>query len=223
MAGFYIGIAVFLVHSVGAPLSMANSPFTKLIMGLSFSIGLTLVVFAGSELFTGNILFIGAGFLKRAVAPIDALRVLGFSLVGNLTGTLIFSYFIYCTGLLNGDLGRFIVSVSLTRVALGIPELIFRGIICNMLVCLALWMSLRASEEISKIIFIALCLFAFVSSGFLHSIADMALLALGILSEGGMEIGFGGYLYEVFFTVLGNIIGGFIIAAVYSAFGGETK
>lgn len=222
MAGFYIGIAIFLIYSIGAPLNAAGSPVTKLTMGLTFSIGLTLVVFAGSELFTGNILFIGIGLVKKSVLPIDALRVLCLSFLGNLTGSLLFAFVIKTTGLLSGVTAEYIVAAATTKANIGIVELIARGMLCNMLVCLALWMSLRAREEISKLVFIALCLFAFITSGYTHCIADMSHLAMALLSVGGEAVGVAGYAYTVFYGAVGNIIGGGLIAAIYT-FTGESR
>lgn len=222
LAGFYIGLTVFFIYSVGAPLNAAGSPVTKLAMGLAFTIGLTLVVFAGSELFTGNILFVSIGLVKSEIKPREALRVLGYSYLGNLLGSLILASMVYSTGLLSGITEEYIVFSAVARVNLSITELIIRGILCNMLVCLALWMGMRVKEDITKIVLISLCLLTFVTSGYVHCIADMSQLALALLSEGGSVVGLGGYVYAIFFATLGNLIGGFVIALVYT-FTGESR
>lgn len=222
MAGFYIGIAILLIYSIGAPLNAAGSPVTKLVMGLTFSIGLTMVVFAGSELFTGNILFTGIGLARKSVTPIDVLRVLSLSFSGNLVGSLLFAFLIKSTGLLSGVTSEYIVAAAAGKANLGIVELIARGVLCNMLVCLALWMGVRASEEVSKLIFIALCLFAFITSGYVHCVADMSHLAMALLSVGGEAVGIAGFVYTIFFGAVGNIIGGVLIAAIYT-FAGESR
>src|SRR3989338_7668894 len=92
LAGSYIGIGIVLIFSVGSPLAEANSVFLKTLMGISFGIALTLVVFAGAELFTGNNMFMAIGLLKREVTLAELLKVWGFSWLGNLIGSLLLAY-----------------------------------------------------------------------------------------------------------------------------------
>lgn len=215
MAGFYVGVAIFLIYSIGAPLHFSGSAVTKLIMGLTFSISLVLVVFAGSELFTGNVMYMTIGVYNKRVTVSDALRVGGISWAGNLLGAIFFSVIIKLTGLLSGQTADFIVLTSEIKTALPIYQLVMRGVLCNFLVCIALWMGMRVSEDITKTVFIFLCLFAFITSGYEHSVANMSLLAMGLLSGAG--IGILGFLYNLLFVTLGNILGGiFLVALPYS-------
>jgi len=216
LAGFYVGIAVFLIYRIGAPLNAAGFPAVSVVTGLAFSVGLTIVVFAGSELFTGNVLFVTMGLLRRAVKLSEALKVLGVSFIGNLVGAFLLCYIIYCTGLLSGATSEFIISAAVAKADLNALEIISRGILCNIMVCLALWMSVRVSSEITKIVFITMCLFAFVASGYIHCVADMTHLALALLTEDGGKLGLGGSAYVLFFATVGNIIGGVFVGVAYT-------
>src|SRR3989338_7965752 len=114
LAGTYIGIGVVLIFAVGAPLAAAGSIFTKTLMGISFGISLTLVVFAGAELFTGNNMFMAIGFLKKEVTAGELLKVWGFSWIGNLIGSVLLAYLVVKSGAISHAAG-FIEKVSATK------------------------------------------------------------------------------------------------------------
>ena len=95
-------------------------------------------------------------------------------------------------------------------------ELFFRGVLCNILVCLAVWTAIKAKNEMAKLTLIFWCLFAFIGSGFEHSIANMSLLAMGLMIPHPAAITVGGYVYNLAFVTAGNIVGGAIlIGALY--------
>ncbi|MDR3091416.1 MAG: formate/nitrite transporter family protein [Clostridiales bacterium] len=214
LAGLYIGLAIFLIYSIGAPLSAADWPLTKLLMGASFSIGLSLVAFGGAELFSGNILFIGAAALKREIAWRDALRVLLLSWAGNILGTLFLAFILLASGLFSGQTRDFIIEASRVKAELPPLPLLTRGVMCNLCVCLALWTGVRLKEELAKLALIAMCVFAFIASGYEHCVANMFLLALSVIGGGG-EVSPLGYFYNVALVSIGNIIGGMLVAAPY--------
>src|SRR3989338_4481464 len=153
LAGAYIGIGVVLIFSIGAPLAAADSIFLKTLMGVSFGIALTLVVFAGAELFTGNNMFMTIGLLRREVNLGEVLKVWGFSWAGNLIGSVLLAYLVVKSGAISHAAG-FIEKVSATKMNLGAMQLFLRGILCNWLVCLALWTSARAKSDTAKCILI---------------------------------------------------------------------
>ncbi|MBS4804768.1 MAG: formate/nitrite transporter family protein, partial [Clostridium sp.] len=93
-------------------------------------------------------------------------------------------------------------------------ELFFRGILCNMLVCLAVWCTFRCKEESSKLIMIFWCLFVFITAGFEHSVANMTLLTIGLLSPLGHAVSVSGYAYNILIVSLGNMVGGILFIAV---------
>ena len=92
LAGAYVGFGIILIFAIGAPLAAAASPFTKVVMGASFGIALSLVIFAGSELFTGNNMVMMVGMLKRTSSPAALLAVWVLSFIGNLAGSLLLAW-----------------------------------------------------------------------------------------------------------------------------------
>ena len=101
------------------------------------------------------------------------------------------------------------------KISLPPEQLFIRGIFCNILVCLAVWCTFRLKTETSKLIMIFWCLFAFVTSGFEHSIANMSLLVIGVILTKGATITVAGSLYNLFFVTLGNILGGVLLGVTY--------
>ncbi|ASW43183.1 formate/nitrite transporter family protein [Clostridium isatidis] len=214
LAGIYVGIGIMLIFTIGGLLSSANSSATKIVMGLSFGIALSLVIFAGSELFTGNNFIMALGALTKEVSWVEVIKVWIVSFVGNLLGSILAGLMFVQTGLASGTTGEFIAKASALKMSLPVNELLFRGIFCNMLVCLAIWCSFKCKEEVSKLIMIFWCLFAFITTGFEHSIANMTLLTIGLASPLGQVVSIGGYAYNIFVVTLGNMIGGVIFLAI---------
>jgi len=214
LAGAYVGLGIILIFTIGGPLSAAQSPWTKTAMGVSFGIALSLVIMAGSELFTGNVFVLSAGILKKAVAWTDALWLLLVCYAGNLAGSVLLALLYAQTGLNTGAVGEFIAKTSAAKMALPWSQLFFRGLLCNILVCLAVWCSFRCKEEIAKLVMIFWCLFAFITSGFEHSIANMTLLAIGLTNPGSAAVSIGGYAYNLAVVTLGNMVGAVLFLAL---------
>ncbi len=214
LAGIYIGISVILVYTIGAQLSAAQSPWAKAAMGASFGVGLSLVIMAGAELFTGNVLAVSAGLFKKMISWADAIWMMLVCYVGNMAGSILLALVYAQTGLNTGIVGDFIANSSATKMALPWGQLFFRGLLCNMLVCLAIWCSFRCKEEVAKLIMVFWCLFAFITSGFEHSVANMTLLAIGLANPGSAAVSIGGYAYNLAVVTLGNIVGGVLFVAL---------
>ena len=210
LAGAYVGIGIILIFSLGAPLAAIKSPFQPLIMGASFGIALTLVMFAGSELFTGNNLFFTTSTLAGKTTIRDTLKNWIVVFIGNLLGAVILSLLVLGAGLFKDiPVEHLLFTATAKKMSLPVTELFFRGILCNWLVCLAIWMSMRAKEEVAKLILIWWCLFAFIASGFEHSVANMTLLSLATLLPHHPEtISIAGWLHNMIPVTLGNIVGG---------------
>lgn len=214
LAGLYVGLGIMLIFTIGGLLSSASSPATKIVMGVSFGVALSLVVFAGSELFTGNNFVMTIGFLKKTVSLGDLLLVWIFSFIGNVIGSILGAWLYYSTGLAAGPVGKFISTVSSAKMNAPVHELFARGVLCNVLVCLAVWCTFRMKEEIGKLVMIFWCLFAFITAGFEHSIANMTLLAIGLFIPHPATVSLQGYIYNIGIVSLGNIVGGVIILAL---------
>ena len=227
LGGFYIGIAVVLTNSLAAPLAKVSFPIASLLIGLIFPVGLMLIVFAGAELFTGNVLFCSIGLGKRIITPKNSVLILIVSYLGNLTGALIISFIIYSSGLLYGDMAEFILITALNKASLPFMQIFIRAVMCNIMVCLALWSGIRTKSEVMKYICIAMCLLTFIGSGYIHSVADMTHLTLAWLAGENQNVigtfSLFNWLYVMFSATLGNIMGGMLIASAYLYAGTEKE
>lgn len=210
LAGAYVGIGIILIFTLGAPLAAAKSPFQPLVMGGTFGIALTLVIFAGSELFTGNNMFFTISTLSGRTTVGDTLKNWVVVFFGNLAGAVLLALLIQGTGLFKAAPPEHLLfAASAKKMSLPFSELFFRGILCNWLVCLAIWMSSRAKSEGAKLMLIWWCLLAFIASGYEHSVANMTLLSVALLLPNHPEtISLAGWLHNMIPVTLGNIIGG---------------
>ncbi|WP_040952097.1 formate/nitrite transporter family protein [Gorillibacterium massiliense] len=210
LAGVYVGIAVILMFSVSGPLYAAQSPFTTWMMGTSFGIALTLVVFAGAELFTGNNMAFAISTYSGATTWKDTFRNWFWCWVGNFLGAALFAVLIWRSGIMAGGALEQMMHIAHKKMHLPFEQLFFRGILCNWLVCLAIWTAKRTKSDAAKLILIFWCLFAFISSGFEHSIANMTTLTLSLLLPHASDITVGGLVHNLIPVTLGNIVGGFL-------------
>lgn len=217
LAGAYVGIAVVLLISVSAPLAAAGSVATKLVQGAVFGVALTLVVFAGAELFTGNAMVMLQGLRARTVNGGRVVAVLAASLVGNLLGSVALAAVVHGGGTLTGDGESLVAKVVAAKDAAAGPQLFWRSVLCNVLVCLGLWMASRVQSDAAKAIVLWWALLAFIGSGFEHSIANMTLFSLGIF-EGSATVG--QLARNLVWTVPGNVVGGgLLVGMAYSWIG----
>lgn len=214
LAGAYVGFGIILIFSLGAPLSGANLPVISLTMGLAFGIALTLVIFAGSELFTGNNMCMVIGLLERKVGLKDLLKVWGWSYLGNFLGSIGLAALAACSGVMAAK-AEFVVKAAQLKMQAPLGELFIRGVLCNWLVCLAVWTSMRTKSDAAKCILIFWCLFAFIACGFEHSVANMTLLPLALFLPHPAGVSWQGLGNNLFAVTLGNIIGGGLFVGVF--------
>lgn len=218
-AGAYVGVAVVLLLSVTGPLAAAGSPATRLVQGAVFGIALTLVVFAGGELFTGNVMVMLQGVARRSVRVPDLARVWVVSLVGNVVGSVLLAALVHGAGTLQmgavdgrpGPAQALLAGAVRAKESASGPQLFWRAVLCNALVCLGLWMAARTRSDVAKLIVVSWALLAFVASGFEHSVANVTIFSLGILSG---EAGVGDLLWNLAWTVPGNTVGGGLLVAL---------
>ena len=211
LAGAYIGIALVLALTCSAGLPAGARP---LVTGSVFGLGLVLVVFAGAELFTGHIMYMTFGLARRTVSVVDALRLLVYVWVGNLVGSIILAaLFAYGGGgAIFSAPAIFLHDYVAHKETASITALLCRSILCNWLVCLALWGAARIANEAAKIWFMAWCLLAFVACGFEHSVANMTVFSLGLMDP--VQAGtLSGAVYNLVVVSIGNIIGGSLLVA----------
>lgn len=216
LAGAYVGLGIILIFSLGAPLSQAGSPYQSLIMGATFGIALTLVIIAGAELFTGNNMIFTVSTLAGKTTIKDTLSNWLIVFIGNLLGAIILALLVKATGLFDAAPADHLIFNSATKkMTAPFSELFFRGILCNWLVCLAIWMSMRLKSEGAKMFAIWWCLLAFIGSGYEHSVANMTLLSVAMLLPNHPEvINLAGWLHNMIPVTLGNMVGGILFVGL---------
>ncbi len=214
--------------------TMTDAASAKLTAGLIFPAGLIMVIMAGAELFTGNCLMI-ISFAERRITFTKLLSSWLVVYIGNLFGSVIVAYLVSLSGQWNmtgGLLGGLTLKTAAAKISLSFTEAITLGVLCNWLVCLAVWMSFGAKDGISKAACIFFPIWVFIASGFEHSIANMYYIPAGILAKfnplyvnkalalGASQAGIDSLNVLRMFTrnlipvTIGNIIGGCIFVGL---------
>jgi len=205
----------------------------KVLAGAIFGTGLMLVVLAGGELFTGNTMIFG-GVLDGKVKLSDMLKNWFFVFTGNFVGALLIAYMMVHSGLFNSGanvLGGVTIKIASYKVALTFMSAFYLGIMCNILVCLAVWLAYGAKDMVGKIFAIFFPIWLFITSGFEHSVANMYYIPAGILAKSNpgwvaeshltpaalANLNWGNFIINNLIPVtLGNIVGGSIfVVGVY--------
>ena len=214
MAGAYVGMGILLIFSVG---QNADPSSRNLVMGVSFGIALTLVVFAGSELFTGHTMYMTIGRLTGKIRSLDMFRAWGVTWAGNLAGSALLGalFVIGGGGIVLHEGGQDLIHAVATKKmsAPGI-ELFVRAILCNWLVCLAIWGAARTTNDTAKCIIIFWCLFAFIAAGFEHSVANMTLFSVALFSQHPETVSLAGAARNLVWVTLGNMFSGTIFMGI---------
>jgi formate/nitrite transporter len=231
LAGAFIALGAMLatVASAGAA---GILPFgvTRLLAGLVFCLGLILVVLAGAELFTGNNLIVMA-WASRKISTAALLRNWGIVYLGNFVGALATALLLFLTRQYTfggGAVGQTALSIANAKVNLDFVQAVALGIMCNALVCVAVWLTFGARTASDKILAILFPITAFVAAGFEHSIANMYFIPLGwfikqfdpaFAANTGLDLTNltpAGFLENLIPVTIGNIIGGVVmVAGVY--------
>ena len=182
LAGAFIALGagfmtVVLTGAEGLPWGVA-----RLLAGLVFSLGLILVIVGGAELFTGDSLMIVACASRRIAIP-SLLRAWMLVYLGNIGGAIGTAALVFLAGQYGfdaGGVGKTALAIASAKAALPTGQLFFLAVICNVLVCLAVWMSFSARTATDKVVVIILPITAFVAGGFEHSIANLYFLPYGL-------------------------------------------
>jgi formate/nitrite transporter len=214
LAGAFIalGAAFYLLVMTESGLGLGPG---RLLGGLAFSLGLVLVVVAGAELFTGNTLIVMA-WVDRKVTTQELLRNWSLVYVANFVGALGTAVLVTLAGTLDlggGAVGRTAFTVAAGKTAIVWHEAFFRGVLCNGLVCLAVWLTFGARDVTGKIMAILLPISAFVALGFEHSVANMFFLPLALIN-GSPEVDVAGMVANLVPVTLGNVVGGGVLVGL---------
>ena len=222
--GAFIGVAVVLMLSAAGPLRAAGSPWAPLVQGVVFGVALTLVVTAGAELATSNMMTLTQGALQGDVGWGRAGGTLAFSFAGNLAGAAVFAVMVHLTGLRapGTSAGAMLRAVLEAKGHETAGQLFWRGVLCNALVCLAIWAGARLRSEVARLLVVFWCLLAFITSGFEHVVANMTTFSLGLV--GGLaETSWAAFGANLLVVGLGNLVGGgLVVGAGYAVAAGRT-
>lgn len=213
LAGAFIGLGALMFALVASDASLGFAA-TRLLGGLAFSLGMMLVTVAGAELFTGNNL-LAMAWASGQVTTREVLRnwlVVGLA---NLVGACGLALLVWLSGhaaMNGGAVARSVVAIASAKVQLSPGDAFFRGVLCNVLVCLAVWMALAGRSVVDKAVAIVFPITAFVAAGFEHSIANMYLFPLAMLL--GAPFDTGDVVRNLVPVIAGNIVGGSVLVAL---------
>ena len=222
LAGVYIAFGAAIATFVTSDLAnYVGIGLSKVIGGGVFSVGLMLVVIAGAELFTGNNLML-MSVLDKNTKFIKMLGKWGTVFLANFIGSVLFAFIMFQTNLWKDRdflTGIQALKIANAKVNLTFLSALFRGIACNWLVCLAIWMALASREIAGRILAIFFPIMTFVALGFEHSVANMYFIPFGIFLKGteaafvsGLDLSnltWGNFLvFNLLPVTIGNIIGG---------------
>lgn len=222
LAGAFIGLGAlyFVIVRSDPTLGFAARQVGS---GLVFSLGLLLVVVAGAELFTGNNL-LAMAWADRKITTGELLRNWIVVCCGNFVGAAGLAVLVYLarhTDMNQGLIGQEVIRIAAAKVSLPFWTAFFRGVLCNVLVCMAVWMAMAGRSVIDKAVAIVFPISAFVAAGFEHSIANMYFVPLAMLLQMGdpslastVPITWAGFVYNMVPVVAGNIIGGSVLVGL---------
>ncbi len=232
LAGAYIALGAAFFTTVTTSTDFGYGP-TRLLGGIAFSLGLILVVMAGAELFTGNNLMVMA-WAGRRIGTTRLLRAWAIVYAGNFAGAVATAVLVALSGQWRFDgaaVGANAVRIANAKVNLDFEEAFFLGVLCNALVCLAIWLTYSARSNIDKALAIVFPITAFVASGYEHSIANMYFITLGLLLKSqDAVLAAGGFdasdlsnldlshflLANLLPVTAGNVVGGgILVGAIY--------
>ncbi len=214
LAGAFIAFGAMLYIVVVTKSGLGFGP-ERLVGGLAFSLGLILVLVGGAELFTGNSLIVFA-WAERKITSARLLRNWGLVYCGNFIGataTAVMVHWSGINGLADGAVGATAMRIAEAKVTLAPTEAFVRGILCNVLVCLAVWLCFGARSASGKILAIVFPIAGFVALGFEHSVANMYMIPAGWLA-GSELVTVGGYAANLLIVTIGNVIGGGVLVAL---------
>lgn len=221
LAGAFIGLGamLFVLVKSDATLGFAAS---AIVGGLVFSLGLLLVVVAGAELFTGNNL-LAMAWADGRISSAEVLRNWVLVCAANFVGAAGLAVLVFAsghTGLNGGAIGQTVVKIALAKQELPALEVFFRGVLCNVLVCMAVWMAMAGRSVVDKAVAVVPPIMAFVAAGFEHSIANMYLMPLAMLLQhfgplgATMPVTWGGMLGNLLPVIAGNLVGGSVLVGL---------
>jgi formate transporter len=220
LAGAFIALGALFYTITMTTGNEAAVPFglLRLAGGVAFSLGLVLVVVGGAELFTGNNL-IAMAWASGRVTTQQVIRNWGWVYLGNLIGAVGTAALVWLAGIQSmsdGAVGETMVQIARGKIALDPVSAVARGVLCNVLVCLAIWLCMSARTVTDKILATVFPITAFVACGFEHSVANMYFLPIGVALAAGtsMPLSAVDAFSNLALVTIGNIFGGTVLVAL---------
>jgi formate/nitrite transporter len=221
LAGAFVGLGsmLFVIVRADSTLGLAAS---QLVGGLVFSLGLLLVVVAGAELFTGNNL-LAMAWADGQITSAEVARNWLLVCAANFAGAAGLALLVFASGhtaMGDGAVGRAVVRIALAKQALPWWEAFCRGVLCNVLVCMAVWMAMAGRSVADKAVAVIFPITAFVAAGFEHSIANMYLMPLAMLVQqaapatGQAAVTWSGMAGNLLPVIAGNLLGGSVLVGL---------
>lgn len=222
IAGFFIVVATVLSNVTAAVFYEKSPEVGKFLGAFLFSIAIVLIVFVGGELFTGNNMTMAMGVYNKKVTWGMAFKVWVYSYIGNFVGAFVLGGLVVMSGCAKGILTDYYAAIIPGKLELDPLTLFIRGILCNYLVCLAVFVGKKMETEIGKLVVMFCIITAFVIAGFEHCIANMGTFTIAGLLLGGLPVK--ELIMSFVFVTLGNIVGGvFLLAWPFKFVSSKTK
>ncbi len=213
LGGAYIALGGMFYTLAITDTQMGLGP-TRILGGVVFSLGLVMVVIGGAELFTGNTMLTMA-WAGRRVSTAKLLKNWLVIYTSNFVGSLGIAALVYYSGALSmghDALMAMAVEIAEKKTALSFEQIFLRGILCNVLVCMGVWLALAARDIAGKVLAIVFPVSAFVAMGFEHCVANMYLIPIGMMA--GAPVTLTAFVNNLIPATLGNIIGGGVFVAL---------
>ncbi|MGN0143904.1 MAG: formate/nitrite transporter family protein [Clostridium sp.] len=207
--GSLLFLATILSYTIGAILSSNYPEAARISCAALFCFAIIAIVFFNGELFTGNNFVMSVGAMEKKASLSSTLRVWILSLLGNALGIIFFAFLFVKSDASMAILKPYIEPIIDTKINLSITQIVLRGILCNFSVCLAVFSGIKLKSEFGKMLLMFFCVFTFVIAGFEHSIANIAIFSIGYFLLDTFNTPM--VLYNIFWAVIGNIIGGGLI------------
>ncbi|MBT2677953.1 formate/nitrite transporter family protein [Bacillus sp. ISL-35] len=217
LAGVYIGFGIMVSYRLGEYFFDAHSPAIPIVSSIFFGLALVLILYGGGELFTSNTMLMTISSLKKATSWRDTAENWIACYAGNIIGAVFFGMFIMLSGIFpTPEKTQYMMETVSMKMNTPAIQLFFRAILCNWLVCLAVWIPYNIKGDAAKIGVMMLLVFAFVVSGFEHSVANMVLFSIALLVEHPDTISLGLGIHNLLTVTIGNILGGaFFVGTIY--------
>ena len=213
LAGMFVAMGSFVAFTLAGHLSGSEAAaiWAHPAPPAAFAAALSCVIMAGAALFTGNNFVMSAAIFRKTATVGDACKLWCVCWIGNLVGSLLSSALFVAAKVPTGGIGDYFENLAITKTTTAPVPLFIKAILCNILVCLAVWCGIKMKSESGKLIMIFWCIFVFMVCGFEHSIANMSSIGVSLITG---KVGIGAYFYNVIIVTLGNMVGGVLGVAL---------